>query len=82
MQGLGLDVGQSMQQSQDKDLSNNSHSSNPNNSNIGKSEPTKENVPKKMTWASIASQPAKPQVLFSFSINLFYSSIYIHILSM
>lgn len=59
MQGLSLEVGSSLHHSQDNDLSNTSHLS------ASKPDQPKENVPKKMTWASIASQPAKPQIRVS-----------------
>lgn len=53
MQGLSLDVGSSLHHSQHNELTNSSHT---------KPDQPKEAVPKKMTWASIASQPAKPQI--------------------
>lgn len=61
MQGLGLEMGSSMQHSKDRgDYSNSGHMS------ASKSDQTKDSAPKKMTWASIASQPAKPQIRVRF----------------
>lgn len=60
MQGLGLEMGGSgmqQQHQQDRELSNSAHLS----TTTTKSDQPKETIPKKMTWASIASQPAKPQ---------------------
>lgn len=68
MQGLGLEMGgpgvqQQHHQQQDRELSNSAHLSS------SKSDQPKETIPKKMTWASIASQPAKPQTRVCFVIN-------------
>lgn len=57
---MGIDVNNSSIQ-HDKELSSNSNQTT--NVSVTKQEPppTKENAPMK-TWASVASQPAKPQV--------------------
>ncbi|GAB0090670.1 YTH domain-containing family protein [Sergentomyia squamirostris] len=62
LQGLGLEMGGNAQQHHEKD--NTSHTVNSSNkgSHHDNPHPPKENLPKKMTWASVASQPAKPQV--------------------
>lgn len=48
----------------------------PNNAHVSTAKPDqpKETVPKKMTWASIASQPAKPQIRVKYfsTLNLNY----------
>lgn len=69
MQGLGLDVGSTLQHQHDKEHSTNTNQISGTNSNtVTKQEHPKE---KKMTWASIASQPAKPQVSLSFTMLIF-----------
>lgn len=69
MQGLGLEMGgsgmQQHQQQQERELSNSAHLS------TTKSDQPKETIPKKMTWASIASQPAKPQTRVRFLFFIF-----------
>lgn len=57
MQNMGLDTLQD-----NKNISNNQTSSSGSNKNISKFDQPKESIPKQMTWASIASQPAKPQI--------------------
>lgn len=57
MQNMGLDSIH-----EHKNISNNQTSSSGSNRNIPKSDQPKESIPKQMTWASIASQPAKPQI--------------------
>lgn len=46
-----------------------------------KTEQPKETVPKKMTWASIASQPAKPQIRVSKKMQKRNRFIFIHFFS-
>lgn len=84
IQGLGIDVVTSLQQQQqqhDKEHSTNSNQISGTNSNttVSKQEHPKE---KKMTWASIASQPAKPQVnlVFFFFLNFDLLTIFVFIL--
>lgn len=74
MHGLSLEMGSSGQHSHDGDMPGNAH-------HLPASKPVdhpKETVPKKMTWASIASQPAKPQIRVTITRNtdLFYAIEY------
>ncbi|XP_059621852.1 YTH domain-containing family protein 1 isoform X2 [Phlebotomus argentipes] len=59
MQGLGLEMAGG--QHHDKEATSNSVNSKASHHDHPSHQP-KESVPKKMTWASVASQPAKPQV--------------------
>lgn len=72
MEGMALEMGSSSMQQhqphQDREYTNNSNtsSSSSTTTTISKSDQPKETAPKKMTWASIASQPAKPQIRVSY----------------
>ncbi|XP_055696117.1 YTH domain-containing family protein 3 isoform X2 [Lutzomyia longipalpis] len=60
MQGLGLENAPQQMHHEKESTSNTVNSKAPHHDH--NPHPPKESIPKKMTWASVASQPAKPQV--------------------